>query len=180
MSSAPPLPDGLVAFIKRDCHTCRLIQPVLHELDTAGDLAVTYTQDDPTFGEGLSNLVDDTELAHSWHANIDTVPTLLRVVDGKETDRIVGWSRDMWASFTGIDSLGLGADISDFSPGCGSMSVDPDRTAGLEAKYGDGMASRRVDFASAEDPFEAMYDRGWSDGLPLVPPTPERVAHMLT
>ena len=25
-----------------------------------------------------------------------------------------------------------------------------------------------------------MYDRGWSDGLPLVPPTPERVVRMLT
>jgi hypothetical protein len=30
-----------------------------------------------------------------------------------------------------------------------------------------------------EDPFEAMYARGWSDGLPLVPPTPDRVETML-
>jgi hypothetical protein len=26
---------------------------------------------------------------------------------------------------------------------------------------------------------EAMYERGWSDGLPLVPPTEERVLRML-
>ncbi len=173
------MPDGLVAFIKRDCHTCRLIEPVLRELDAAGELAAVYTQDDPSFGEGLSNLVDDAELEHSWHANIDTVPTLMRIVAGEEADRIVGWSRDMWAGFTGMDNVGLSAGITDFSPGCGSLSVDPDKVAGLEAKYGDGMASRRVDFASAEDPIEAMYDRGWSDGLPLVPPTPERVAKML-
>ena len=85
----------------------------------------------------------------------------------------------MWAGFTGIDSLGLDAGITDFSPGCGSMSVDPDRVAALEARYGSGFASREVEFAAAEDEHEAMYDRGWSDGLPLVPPTPERVARML-
>jgi hypothetical protein len=33
--------------------------------------------------------------------------------------------------------------------------------------------------ADREDEFEAMYARGWSDGLPLVPPTTERVMAML-
>jgi len=37
-----------------------------------------------------------------------------------------------------------------------------------------------IRFGAAEDPFEAMFDRGWSDGLPLVPPTAERVAQMLS
>ena len=32
---------------------------------------------------------------------------------------------------------------------------------------------------SEEDIQEALFDRGWSDGLPVVPPTPERVARML-
>lgn len=41
------------------------------------------------------------------------------------------------------------------------------------------MSSRLVDFGAAEDEFEAMYARGWSDGLPLVPPTRERVSRML-
>src|SRR5205823_4094129 len=30
-----------------------------------------------------------------------------------------------------------------------------------------------------EDDAEGMFDRGWTDGLPVVPPTPERVAKML-
>ena len=30
-----------------------------------------------------------------------------------------------------------------------------------------------------EDPWEAMLDRQWSDGLPVVPPTPQRVLRML-
>jgi hypothetical protein len=36
---------------------------------------------------------DDTDLAVSWHHDIETVPTLLRISDGEERDRTVGWSR---------------------------------------------------------------------------------------
>ena len=36
-----------------------------------------------------------------------------------------------------------------------------------------------VELAGSEDEIEAMYARGWSDGLPLVPPTEERVLAML-
>ncbi len=175
----PELPDGIVAFVKKDCPTCTLVEPVLNQLEGAGVLSRVYSQDDPSFPQGVGGVVDDTALEASWHHNIDTVPTLISVKDGAEVDRIVGWSRELWAGFTGVDSVGLDLDIADYSPGCGSLSVDPDRAAGLEAKYGDGFASRRVEFASAEDPIEAMYDRGWSDGLPLVPPTAERVARML-
>ncbi|MEM7287464.1 MAG: thioredoxin family protein [Actinomycetota bacterium] len=174
----PGLPDGLIAFVKQDCPTCTLVEPVLQELEAAGVLSAVYTQDDRSF-PAVDNRIDDTSLEFSFRHDIETVPTLMKVDDGAETDRIVGWSRDMWAGFTGIDSLGLDAGITDFSPGCGSMSVDPDLRAGLEARYGSGFASREVEFATAEDEHEAMYDRGWSDGLPLVPPTPERVARML-
>jgi hypothetical protein len=177
-STGPPLPNGVVAFVKKDCATCTLVEPVLRELETAGVLTAVFTQDDPAFPD-VGVRLDDRSLEMSWHHNIETVPTLMTVVDGTETDRIVGWSRGMWAGFVGIDALGIKSGITDFSPGCGSMSVDPDKTAGLEARYGSGFASRKVDFASAEDEVEAMYDRGWSDGLPLVPPTEERVARML-
>jgi hypothetical protein len=36
-----------------------------------------------------------------------------------------------------------------------------------------------VELADLEDDVEAVYDRGWSDGLPCVPPTEERVLRML-
>src|SRR5262249_45212539 len=39
---------------------------------------------------------------------------------------------------------------------------------------------RRVELGPEEDDAEAMFARGWTDGLPVVPPTPERVARMLT
>jgi hypothetical protein len=41
------------------------------------------------------------------------------------------------------------------------------------------MRSRRVEIAASEDEFEAMYERGWTDGLPVVPPTERRVLAML-
>jgi hypothetical protein len=36
-----------------------------------------------------------------------------------------------------------------------------------------------VDLAVLEDDHEAMFERGWTDGLPVVPPTPARVLRML-
>jgi hypothetical protein len=41
------------------------------------------------------------------------------------------------------------------------------------------LRSRRIDLGAAEDEAEAMFERGWTDGLPVVPPTPERVERML-
>ncbi|MDP6935783.1 MAG: thioredoxin, partial [Myxococcota bacterium] len=37
-----------------------------------------------------------------------------------------------------------------------------------------------MEIASLEDDAEAMFDRGWTDGLPVVPPTEARVERMLT
>jgi len=164
------LPDGLVAVVKHDCPTCRLVEPVLAQL--AG--VTVYTQDDPSWPPGA---VDDTALEVSWRTGVETVPTLMRVEGGVEVARTVGWLREQWEALAGVD--GLGPDLPEYRPGCGSMSVDPDRVDALEARYGDGLASRRVELAELEDEHEALFDRGWTDGLPVVPPTPERVLRML-
>lgn len=175
MSDRPTLPDGVVAVVKRDCPTCVLVEPVLRGL--AGDDFAVWSQDDPTFPAGV-DAGDDTDLSLSYHWDIETVPTLLRIVDGEETERVVGWERGAWESFLGVE--GLGPDLPDWRPGCGSLSVDPARADELRARFSaSGLRSRRVDFAALEDEFEAMYDRGWSDGLPVIPPTEARVARML-
>ncbi|MDT0275422.1 thioredoxin family protein [Blastococcus goldschmidtiae] len=162
------LPDGLVAVVKRDCPTCVLVEPVLRELGAA-----VWCQDDAGWFDG-----DDTALELSYRLGIETVPTLMRIEDGAETARVVGWSREQWEGLTGRSDLG--ADLPEHRPGCGSLSVDPDRIDALEARYGgSGLGSRRVELADLEDEHEAMYDRGWTDGLPVVPPTPERVLRML-
>jgi hypothetical protein len=176
MLEPSPLPDGLVAVVKQDCATCRLVEPVLHDLADRSHLTV-YTQDDPGFPTDLEPR-DDTSLTVSWHHDIETVPTLLVVEDGVSVDRAVGWDRERWEALTGLD--GLGPDLPEFRPGCGSMSVDPDKVDELRVRFGgSALRSRRIEFATAEDEMEAMYDRGWTDGLPVVPPTEARVMAML-
>ena len=176
-NNRPKLADGFVAFVKKDCPTCELIVPVLEQLTESQVLRTIFTQDDASF-PNLPITSDDTSLEVSFLHEIETVPTLLKVQDGVEVDRTVGWSHETWKAFLGIDDLGP-ENIRPYSPGCGSLSVDPDLQGILQKKYGSGVASREVVFASAEDEFEAMYDRGWSDGLPLIPPTIERVKAML-
>ncbi|HEB91462.1 MAG TPA: thioredoxin [Deltaproteobacteria bacterium] len=172
----PPLPSGVVAFVKRDCPTCELVAPILIELAEHVPLTV-YSQDDPSFPPGLT-AVDDTALEVSWHHEIEAVPTLLRVESGREVDRAVGWHRGEWEALTGIGGLAPG--FPESRPGCGSRSVDPVHAAELAIRFSDSkLHSRRVEVATLEDEIEACFDRGWSDGLPVVPPTEERVIAML-
>ncbi len=183
MSPAPAparvaLPDGIVAIVKRDCPTCQLVEPVLRELAAGPELLTVVTQDDPEFPGGLDPL-DDTDLALSFALDLDTVPTLLRVRGGTEVARTVGWSREQWEALTGRSGLGDG--LPAHRPGCGSRTHDPDVLAAHEAAAGASrLRSRRITLGASEDEVEATYARGWSDGLPLVTPTPERVARMLT
>ncbi len=166
-----------IAVVKRDCPTCQLVVPVLQGLAASGDGFVIYSQDDPNFPEGLS-VVDDTELEHSFDLGIDTVPTLVRLEDGEETSRAIGWNKGDWADLTGIDDLGAG--LPEHRPGCGSKSVEPGVAEVLQVRYGDtGLRARALEIPGEQDPMEACFDRGWTDGLPVVPPTPERILRML-
>jgi hypothetical protein len=176
-TSRPCLPDGLVAVVKRDCPTCVTVAPVLAQL-AAGPLPLTvYSQDDAGFPPGVA-VRHDGDLAVSWHHQIETVPALLRVDGGAEIGRTVGWSRTEWEALSGM--TGLGPELPDARPGCGSLSVDPARAGELRVRFsGSRLRSRRVELAALEDETEALFDRGWTDGLPVVAPTEERVLRML-
>ncbi len=165
----------LVAVVKRDCPTCAMVVPVLRQIAGSQPLTI-YTQDDPDFPPEMGP-VDDSGLEFSWKNKIETVPTLVRLEGSRETDRAIGWHRGEWESVSGV--AGLGSELPEMRPGCGSMSVEPQRASALRAQFGsDILGARRVEL-DAEDDFEAMWDRGWSDGLPLVPPTEQRVLDML-
>lgn len=171
------LPDGLVAFVKAECPTCATIVPALQRLGSAERPVTIYTQDDPAFPPGVK-AVDDTALEASWRAGVEIVPTLLRVVDGVVVESLAGWLREDWERVTGVPGLGEG--LPSFRAGCGSRTVDPGMPERLAVLYdGELLRSRRVEVSEAEDEQEAMHARGWSDGLPLVAPTPERVMRML-
>jgi hypothetical protein len=162
--------------VKRDCPTCQLVAPVLADLAKRIELTV-YSQDDPSFPEGLE-AVDDRSLEVSWHHGIEAVPTLLRVVDGVERERALGWHRGEGEQLTGIENLGR--ELPEYRPGCGSLSVDPDRAPELAQRFGGSkLRARRVELASLEDEMEALFERGWTDGLPVVAPTERRVLAML-
>ena len=177
LSQPTALPEGLVAIVKEDCPTCELVVPVLCQLAERTDLTV-FTQDNPDFPAEIGDRHFDEDLAISWHHEIETVPTLLMVKDGREIGRTVGWSRSQWESISGVSELGR--ELPDQRPGCGSLSVDPSLATDLELRFGtSSFNSRKVEFAELEDTHEAMYHRGWTDGLPVVPPNEERVLAML-
>lgn len=167
--------NGLVAVVKRDCPTCELVVPVLAGL--AGQVEI-YSQDDPTFPDGLADIIDDRLLDNSYKLEIEIVPTLIRFEGGKEAARTYGWDRQQWERVAG--RKGLGGKLPDSRPGCGGLNQDPDRMAALKVRHQDtGIEARRISIGSEEDAIEACFDRDWSDGLPVVPPTEARVYNML-
>lgn len=141
---------------------------------------VVYVQDDPSFPGCIEKPIDDTELEFSYLNDIEIVPTLIRTQGSDQPQqRIVGWNREEWETFTGMEKLGTG--ISGFKPGCGSLTLEPGMEEVLATRFRSAsLKSRRVELAESEDIMEACYERGWSDGLPVVPPTPVRVMRMLS
>ena len=171
--------NKLTVVIKKDCPTCLLIEPVLNELvESYRDKISVYVQDDPAFPSSISNKIDDTSLEFSYRNQIEIVPTLISSNSEQEVARTVGWDKSEWQRLTGLSNLGT--NLVDFKPGCGSKSQDPGMEEQLAARFDSEMLSaRKVELAESEDEIEACFDRGWSDGLPVVPPTSLRVIRML-
>ena len=173
-----PLPaDGLVIFAKKECQTCQMVAPVIIDLAGREKQLVVFAQDDTSCVEGLP-VVDDTLLEQSFLNEIETVPTIIRFKNSKEVDRTVGWSRNDWERVTG--ARGIGRDLPAMQPGCGSKSREPGVYEHLVAQFGNpGLGSRQIEIGKWDDPIESGFERGWSDGLPVVPPTDDRILRML-
>jgi hypothetical protein len=168
---------GLIVFAKRECETCAMVEPVFGQLLDSGVPLMLYTQDDPAFPHRPAAL-DDTALEHSFRFDVETVPTLIRMENGREVERTFGWNRAEWERISGCRDLG--PDLPAMRPGCGSKSREPNVWEELVARYGDsGIRSRRIELNAWDDEIEACFDRGWSDGLPVVPPTDARIMRML-
>lgn len=134
-------------------------------------------------------MLDDSTLRVSFSYRIEIVPTLLVVdAEGRELRRLEGFAREEWRS--AIEQLAklVGVAAPDLAwesypqlrVGCGSKSVEPGIAQRLAAEAeGSPLRARRIEIGSAVDPFEFMFEQGMTDGLPVVPPTPERVLQML-
>ena len=189
---------ALVCFVKEDCETCNTAGPVLEAFYRAHGsaldvLLVSQSGDDSTVfarRHGLSMpVLDDRACKAAFAWDIESVPSVfLCDAGGNSTTRFEGFVRSDWealaaelAAQTGtpvaqIDWQGLPA----WRPGCGSKHLDPEMFDKLRAEAeGSPIRARRIEIASGDDVAEFMFDQGFSDGLPLVPPTPERVMRML-
>ena len=83
--------------------------------------------------------------------------------DGREVDRVVGWDA------AGLRTL-LSVPVTD---------EPPLRKPGCAAKNTYDAGELRLLDGSGFDELEEMFERGWTDGLPVIPPTSERVEAML-
>jgi len=178
MSAVPGwiLRDGLVAVVKRECPTCRTVAPALAQIRAAGRELLVVSQDDSAFPEGMATRFD-ADLEASHRLGIEVVPTLLERRDGETRRAAIGWNREEWQELSGVSDLAPGLPAA--RPGCGALNLEEphaSRLAGLDAP---APSARAVPLGDQEDPIEACFARGWSDGLPVVPPTPERVRRML-
>jgi hypothetical protein len=151
-----------------------MVSSVVTQLVAAGRLVVA-SQDDPFFPPGVE-VIDDTELDLSWLLQTEVTPTLYRISAGRVEEEVGGWDRRAWRRLIGDDRLG--SELPEQRPGCGSRLFEPGVYERVRGRHL-GLHSRRVTVSEGEDPFELMYAQGWSDGLPLVPPTPARVESML-
>ena len=167
----------LALIVKRGCETCQLVSPLVGRLQTAHDLTV-YSQDDPEFPRNTA-VTDDRSLEQSWRWRIETVPTLILFDEtGKEMSRLEGWEKSAWQRMAGIV---FADDLPEYRPGCSSMTQDPGMPEKLASRFDAAhLSAREISVGDQEDELEACFDRGWSDGLPVVPPTQERVLRMLT
>jgi peroxiredoxin len=176
---------ALLVFVSEECPTSmmtlRRLAPSLAALGDAG-VSVAAVFADPLAvaartarraGFTAAVLSEPSPYDVSRAFDVQTVPTVVLVDEGREVrGRVVGWDADGLQAL--LDGVGSPRVIPPLTrepplrkPGCAAKcTLDPELMA-------------RVDAASPFDDLEDMFDRGWTDGLPVVPPTAERVEAML-
>lgn len=189
---------ALICFVKEDCETCNTAGPVLAALDRAhGDLRMLVVGQSGKANETYANrhglgmpVLNDEGCRTSYAWDFEIVPALYWVgEDGNTCAHFEGFVRADWEALAADLSADTGQPAAqlnwesfpEWRPGCGSKHFDPDIYDKLRAEAdGSAMRARRIEVAVSDDVSEFMFDQGFSDGLPLVPPTPERVSRMLT
>ncbi len=188
----------LLCFLKDDCPTCQIALPILDAFHRAyGEHIdiIAIDQSDPSDGGVYVDqktditILDDSRCKTAFDYDIETVPTLIFSGEqGIVETSVIGFVKQEWQSLE--ERLGSASqrapaevhwsDLPDWRPGCGSKSLDPAINDRLRAEAeGSPIRSRKIEVAKDDDVFEFMFDQGFSDGLPLVPPTAERVMRML-
>lgn len=173
--------QALLLFASEECPTCvltlRRLAPIVPELTAAG-VRVAAVFEDPLevaarvarrtrFAGPVLSEPSPYEVSRAYE--LQSLPTAV-LVDraGQEIGRVVGWDADGIASL--LARAGASAHLTDQAPR---------RKPGCAAKNTYDADSLRLLDGPGYDELEEMFERGWTDGLPVIPPTPERVEAML-
>jgi AhpC/TSA family len=178
---------ALLLFVNEDCPTSALamrnLGPLCLGLEHAGlsctavfedrlEVAIRVARRCGWTGRVVSQ---SAPYATSRAYGVVSVPTAFLVSRGGQiATRVTGWDQPALAGLIQEASAMTGRPLTAppateplRKPGCSSKAaIDPELAAAMEGN-------------SNGDELEEMFERGWTDGLPVIPPTPERVEKML-
>jgi peroxiredoxin len=178
---------ALVVFVSEECPTCALtlrrLAPLVDPLQRAGVSLVALFEDPLEVAARTARRAGfaGTVLAQpapydvSRAYELASVPTSALIDrDGRVAGRVVGWDEqglndiiERGCAAAGAPAVRVTGDAPQRKPGCASKSTYDADTLAL------------LDGDSGRDELEDMFERGWTDGLPVIPPTPDRVEAML-
>ena len=183
---------SLVCFVKEDCPTCNLVMPLLQSARRCRRCGAACGGTDRRWQPHAHR---EPRARHAAARRLDAQGVVrLRRRDGapgaagerRRRRRSTGWSaltetsgrRSSRAIFP-MPKVDWDA-LPKWRPGCGSLTQDPVIAERLRAESENSpLRARKIEIAPADDVHEFLFDQGFTDGLPVVPPTPERVLRML-
>lgn len=184
----------LLAVLQTDCPTCRLIAPYLNRLVAGGAPLSGLSQDPAAATDAFARQMEiafplelDAGCKRSVELGVATVPTLFLLDDEERVVRQEpGFDKAVLNELAAIFEVAPVAGMHDgapaMKPGCSSRHLEPQNTdacaPALDLHGLRGTAASRFSVADGDDPHEFCF-RMFGDGLPVVPPTEDRVRRML-
>jgi len=179
---------ALLLFVSEECPTSALavrnLGPLCRAWESAG-LSATAVFEDPldvalrvarTLGWTGRVVSQDPPYQTSREYGLLAVPTAF-LVGG---DRIIAASVVGWNQPALADLVAKGAALVGSGPLPAPPATEPLLKPGCSSKAAmDPEVAAAVSRPAAADEMEEMFERGWTDGLPVVPPTRQRVEAML-
>jgi hypothetical protein len=178
---------ALLVFVSEECPTSamalRRLGPLCAAWAEAGLTAVAVFEDPLEVAVRVSRRLgwagqvaaEDPPVETSRVYQLVSVPTAVLIdQQGRIAGRVTGWDQPALAALIGAAAALLRTRLDVpaateplHKPGCSSKAaIDPELVAAMSGAVG-------------ADEAEEMFERGWTDGLPVIPPTAERVEAML-
>jgi hypothetical protein len=178
---------ALLLFVSEECPTSamamRRLGPLCRAWQEAGLAAIAVFEDPLEVAVRVGRRLgwtgavasEDPPYETSRAYGLVSVPTAFLVDSGGMiTGTVIGWDQAALVALVRRAGTLLDTELQIpeaveplLKPGCSSKAaIDPELAAAMSAPGG-------------TDEIEEMFERGWTDGLPVIPPTEERVEAML-